>query len=122
MNSRRSMCAQAARGPVLLMVVGVLFVLQQIGVVGFSRSWPLLIIAIGVMKLLERMAIKQTPYHAPNLPPSQQQSNGQRLAQSSFPPQQAARATRYTDFRARASARVQAPANTPGERRGEFGR
>lgn len=49
------MFAQAARGPVLLIVLGTLFALQQGGVLPFSRSWPLLIIAIGVMKLIERM-------------------------------------------------------------------
>lgn len=49
------MFAQAARGPVLLIVLGTLFALQQSGHLPFSRSWPLLIIAIGVMKLIERM-------------------------------------------------------------------
>ncbi len=50
------MFAQAARGPVLLIVLGTLFALQQAGTLAISRSWPLLIIVIGVMKLIERLA------------------------------------------------------------------
>ncbi len=50
------MFAQAARGPVLLIVLGTLFALQQAGMLAIARSWPLLIIVIGVMKLIERMA------------------------------------------------------------------
>jgi Domain of unknown function (DUF5668) len=65
MNSRGAMFAQAARGPVLLIVLGTLFALQQGGVLPFSRSWPLLIIAIGVMKLIERMLSGPVPYAPP---------------------------------------------------------
>jgi hypothetical protein len=45
---------QVIRGPVLLVTVGVLFAVHQAGILSFSRTWPLLIIVIGVMKLLER--------------------------------------------------------------------
>ncbi len=55
MTNRGAMLAQAARGPVLLITIGLLFALQQGAILPFSRSWPLLIIAIGVMKLIERM-------------------------------------------------------------------
>ena len=55
MTNRGAIFAQAARGPVLLITLGTLFALQQSGILPFSRSWPLLIIAIGVMKLIERM-------------------------------------------------------------------
>jgi hypothetical protein len=61
MNNRTAWFLQAARGPVLLITVGILFAMQQAGVLEFSRSWPLLIIAIGVMKLLERMAAGPVP-------------------------------------------------------------
>lgn len=47
---------QAIRGPVLLITIGVLFALEQSGVIAFTRTWPLIIIVIGFMKLLERMA------------------------------------------------------------------
>ncbi len=65
MNSRGAIFAQAARGPVLLIMLGTLFALQQSGNLPFSRSWPLLIIAIGVMKLIERMLSGPVPYTAP---------------------------------------------------------
>ena len=54
MNTRTGAYLQAIRGPVLLVTVGVLFAVHQAGVISFSRTWPLLIIVIGVMKLLER--------------------------------------------------------------------
>ena len=89
MISRGAMFAQAARGPVLMITLGVLFALQQAGVLPFSRSWPLLIIAIGVMKLLERMWAGPTAYGPPvagggaypppNYPPGNQPP-------SSYPP------------------------------------
>ncbi len=62
MNNRGAMFAQAARGPVLLIIVGILFALQQAGILPVWRSWPLLIIAIGVMKLIERMLGGPVPY------------------------------------------------------------
>lgn len=34
--------------------IGVLFAIHQAGVLSFARTWPLLVIVIGVMKLLER--------------------------------------------------------------------
>jgi hypothetical protein len=70
MNSRGAMFAQAARGPVLLIMVGVLFALEQSRVLAFSRSWPLLIIVIGVMKLIERLLLGNSPYQAQQAPPA----------------------------------------------------
>ncbi|HEX6545548.1 MAG TPA: DUF5668 domain-containing protein [Bryobacteraceae bacterium] len=54
MNTRTGAYIQAIRGPVLLVTIGVLFAIHQAGIISFSRTWPLLIIVIGVMKLLER--------------------------------------------------------------------
>lgn len=54
MNTRTALYVQAIRGPVLLVTAGVLFAIHQAGVLSFSRTWPLLVIVIGVMKLLER--------------------------------------------------------------------
>lgn len=53
--------ARAARGPVLLIVIGVLFAVQQAGIVPFTRTWPLILIVIGLMKLMERLL---TPHSA----------------------------------------------------------
>jgi len=55
------MFAQAIRGPILLITVGVLFAMQQSDVLPFSHTWPLLIIVIGVLKLIERMAAPPRP-------------------------------------------------------------
>lgn len=55
MNSRRLLIAQASRGPVLLITIGVLFAIQQAGLLSFSRTWPLILIVLGIMKLIERL-------------------------------------------------------------------
>jgi hypothetical protein len=54
MNNRNALFAQAIRGPVLLITVGVLFAIQQAGILPFSRTWPLVIIVVGIVKLVER--------------------------------------------------------------------
>lgn len=56
MNARGALFLQAIRGPILLITIGVLFAAQEAGMLPFSRTWPLIIIIIGAMKLLERMA------------------------------------------------------------------
>lgn len=49
---------QAARGPVLLMTLGVLLAMHQNTHWGFEQTFPVLIIVFGVMKLLERVAMR----------------------------------------------------------------
>ena len=44
----------AIRGPIMLIVVGVLFTVDRFGEFDFSRTWPILIIVFGILKLLER--------------------------------------------------------------------
>jgi len=61
MNGRAALFLQAIRGPILLITLGVLFAIHQAGILRFSRTWPLIIIIIGLMKLLERMAAPQLP-------------------------------------------------------------
>lgn len=61
MNNRRALFVQAVRGPILLVTVGVLFAMHQAGVLPFSRTWPLIIIVIGLLKLIERMLMPQIP-------------------------------------------------------------
>ena len=63
MNSRVALFAQAIRGPIMLITVGVLFAIHQAGILAFSRSWPLILIVVGVMKLIERL-------YLPPMPPS----------------------------------------------------
>ncbi len=54
--NRSALFLQAVRGPVLLITIGTLFALEQAGILSFFRTWPLIIIVVGVMKLLERLA------------------------------------------------------------------
>jgi hypothetical protein len=68
MNSRAALFAQAIRGPILLITIGVLFAVHQAGIISFGRTWPLIIIVIGVMKLIERM-FAQSPVQSPAPPP-----------------------------------------------------
>ncbi|HMJ60740.1 MAG TPA: DUF5668 domain-containing protein [Bryobacteraceae bacterium] len=65
MNSKAALYAQAVRGPIVLIVIGVLFAVHQAGVLPFSRTWPLLIIVVGVMKLIERWQAPRPPFPPP---------------------------------------------------------
>lgn len=49
---------QAARGPVLLITLGVLFLLHQNTEHNFNRTFPVLLIVFGLMKLMEFFASK----------------------------------------------------------------
>ena len=51
----------AIRGPVMLITVGLLFTIDHFGDISFSRTWPILIIVYGVMKLLERASGPRRP-------------------------------------------------------------
>ncbi len=68
MNNRLALFIQAVRGPILLMTLGVLFAVQQAGILAFSRTWPLILIVIGVIKLMER-AVSSSPGFVPPPPP-----------------------------------------------------
>jgi hypothetical protein len=62
-----SSLARAVRGPVILITLGTLFAIDHFGPVQFERSWPVLIIVIGIMKLLERPA---QPQQGGGMPPT----------------------------------------------------
>src|SRR5262249_34319764 len=44
---------RAVRGPLLLIVVGVLFAIDNSAVISFGRPWPVLLIVFGVFKLID---------------------------------------------------------------------
>jgi len=67
-NNRLALFAQAIRGPILLITIGILFAMHQAGVVPIQRTWPLILIVIGLMKLVERTAGPQPVMYPP--PPS----------------------------------------------------
>ena len=63
---------QAVRGPILLITLGVLMVVDYAGQFSFGRTWPVLIIVFGLLKLLERVVAPPPPppqYAGPPAPP-----------------------------------------------------
>jgi len=79
-GGRAAAVVQAARGPVMLITVGALFAMQQAGMLSIWRSWPVILIVLGVMKLIERLIVPHsqtfpgmpytgTPYPPPPPPP-----------------------------------------------------
>ena len=56
------------RGPAFLILFGVTALLNQWGVLSFSRSWPLYLILAGLIGLAERAAILAAPPMPPAYP------------------------------------------------------
>lgn len=44
----------ATRGPVMLILLGILMAIDQMGSYSFGRTWPALLIVFGIFKLAER--------------------------------------------------------------------
>ena len=61
MNATSGSLVQAVRGPIMLITLGTLVAMDYFGVYGFSRTWPLLIIIFGCLKLLERVVAPPPP-------------------------------------------------------------
>jgi Domain of unknown function (DUF5668) len=57
----RWLLVRRARGPAFLMLVGVTALLNQWGVLSFSRSWPLYLILAGLLLLVERAVMPAVP-------------------------------------------------------------
>jgi hypothetical protein len=53
-TNRFASLMQAARGPLLLVTLGVLCELHETDTISFRYTWPVLIIMIGVLILIER--------------------------------------------------------------------
>lgn len=56
--TKGALYAQAIRGPLVLITLGSLFAMHQAGVISFSRTWPLIIIVVGLVKLAERLLVQ----------------------------------------------------------------
>lgn len=54
MNGSGAPLITSIRGPIVLIVLGTLFAVDHFGAYGFWQTWPVLIILLGVLKLLER--------------------------------------------------------------------
>jgi len=59
---------QALRGPLMLITLGILFAIDHFGPFSFGRTWPLLIIVFGILKLLERAVARPEPATGPDAP------------------------------------------------------
>jgi hypothetical protein len=67
--NRTYMLIRAIRGPVLLIALGILLMLQRFSDFSFYRSWPILVILFGVLKLAERAVLHAGPSGGPGQPP-----------------------------------------------------
>jgi hypothetical protein len=54
-------------GPAMLLTVGCLFLLENLHVAGFHRTWPVILLVVGAVKLLQGSASIEG--HIPSLPP-----------------------------------------------------
>jgi len=59
-NGNSAPLLTALRGPVLLITLGVLFAIDYAGGVSVGRTWPALLIVVGLFKLAEHMAVKSS--------------------------------------------------------------
>ncbi|HEX8985467.1 MAG TPA: DUF5668 domain-containing protein [Bryobacteraceae bacterium] len=64
MNSSAGL-VRAVRGPLLLIAVGLLFVGDYFGPFPFYKTWPVLLIVYGVLKLAERIFATRGGTEAP---------------------------------------------------------
>lgn len=60
---------QAVRGPLLLITLGALIVIDYQTHFKFNQTWPVLIIVFGVLKLMERMVVPAAEPFPPGRPP-----------------------------------------------------
>ena len=68
MNGTNYSLAQAIRGPIMLITLGSLVAMDYFGVYGFWRTWPILIIVFGILKLAEKTLAGPAPQPS-NRPP-----------------------------------------------------
>jgi hypothetical protein len=59
---------QAVRGPLMMITLGVLLAIDHFGQYSFGRTWPLLVIVFGVLKLAERAVVPPPEAYPPNTP------------------------------------------------------
>jgi len=58
----------AIRGPILLITLGTLVAIDYAGGYSFARTWPILIIVFGILKLTEKLG-PQGPQYPARRPP-----------------------------------------------------
>ena len=70
MNGSDGNWVRAIRGPITLITLGALFVLNNFTGLGFDKTWPVLLIVFGLLSLLKRSVDPPPPPPAPpSFPP-----------------------------------------------------
>lgn len=59
---------RALRGPVMMMTLGAMLVADHFSQFTFGRTWPILLIVLGIMKLLERTTLRSSLPADPQTP------------------------------------------------------
>jgi hypothetical protein len=59
--NNNALLLRALRGPLTLIVTGILFVVDHSGALSFTKTWPILIIFLGVVRLAERAVATPPP-------------------------------------------------------------
>jgi hypothetical protein len=50
-DDKQAMIANAIRGPVIMITIGLLFLLDRLTPLSFSRTWPIILIVVGGLAL-----------------------------------------------------------------------
>ena len=58
MNGYNVPLLRAIRGPVLLVTLGTLFLIDHSGGISFGRTWPVLLIVLGLLRLGEYLGTR----------------------------------------------------------------
>ena len=58
MNGYNVSLLRAIRGPVLLVTLGTLFLIDHSGGISFGRAWPVLLIVLGLLRLGEYLGTR----------------------------------------------------------------
>jgi hypothetical protein len=59
MNGNNVSLFRALRGPVVLVTLGTLFMIDHSGGAGFGRTWPVLLIVLGLMWLGDHLGTRK---------------------------------------------------------------
>jgi hypothetical protein len=68
-NDQSQHLIRAVTGPIILITVGVLFLVDRFTDLGFGQTWPVLLIVIGVLKLLGGGRRRRDAFYPPPPPP-----------------------------------------------------
>ena len=78
MNEQSRALINAIRGPIILITVGVLFLVDHFTGYGFHLTWPVLLIVLGVLRLLGGGRRRYRDYQTPPQNPADTNTTGGR--------------------------------------------